>query len=182
MDMNLDMQHVPYCPCLCCMDMDMQHVSVHAVCPRLAYTACPCPYCVSMSIQRVRVHVHTACSCLCPYCVSMSVLRVHVHAACPCPYYKSCPCCMFMSMLTDYICPCYMTTYVHAAFLCCMSTSMLYVYVHGEWPINLIRKSADFLYGITLINGLAEVGTWTSANENPLTIYIPLIREVFLSR
>ncbi len=52
------------------MNLDMQHVLVHA--------ACQCPYCF---------HVHAASPC--PYCMSNST--------CPCCMF-SCPCSCFMSM------------------------------------------------------------------------------------
>jgi hypothetical protein len=44
----------------------------------------------------------------------------------------------------------------------------------------LVCKSANFLL-VRKFSGLAEVGPWTSANANPLTIYIPLNRSFFFS-
>jgi hypothetical protein len=143
------------CPCLYCC-MSMLHDQVHPTCPIHIGFLCPC--CIYIICPCcMHVHVHTAC--ICPCCISTSMLylyHISMLHACPsaccmlsptaCPY----PCCMSTSILqvrsmqhvqsilhvhANAVCPC----------LCCMSTYMLYVYVHAACPINLVRKSANFL-------------------------------------
>jgi hypothetical protein len=118
--MNIDMQHLPVhaaYPSPCCRDKSVLCVHVHVVC---CMSSSYCLYCKSISMLHV----------CCPCCIFMSILHGHVHTAWPCPCCMSSPCYMSISMLHVQS---MLHVHIHAAcpcpccisIPCCMSVSML---------------------------------------------------------